>query len=86
MSKDTLTAQALKNILFKTMKDIRKRKIKAPEANAIASQSREIMRVLRTEIEISQMNGIKPVKSLPGFVKQSKSKTIDVSKGQGPSK
>ena len=76
MSRGTPSAQELKTLLFKTMRDIRSRKIKAPEANAIARNSGEIMKVVKAEITISQMHGVKPVASLPEFVHVTKNKEI----------
>lgn len=69
MRKNELNANNLKNELFETMKLIKAKKLKPNEANAIASTSREIMRVVKTEILIAQLGNSKPNKSLIGVSK-----------------
>lgn len=56
----TLTAKNLKNILWSTLQKLQKRKIKVAEADAIAIQSRELVRVIRSQQGILQQ-GNRPV-------------------------
>lgn len=54
-----LTAENLKEVLWETLKAVRAKKLDHSRASAIASQSREIVRVVRTEIQLSKMPGSK---------------------------
>lgn len=73
MSRNKLTAEALKSELWETLQGLRKKKIAPEQATAVASTAREIMRVVRTEIQIAQMLGgvpqnllgVKTLKKLP---------------------
>lgn len=47
---DKLTSQGLTSALWDTLQRLQKGEIEPQEANAIAAQSREIIRVVRTEI------------------------------------
>jgi hypothetical protein len=49
---EKLTARNLKNALWEVLKDIRAKNIGPQEAEAVASQSREIIRVIRTQQSI----------------------------------
>lgn len=46
---EKLTAKNLKNELWSVLKAVRTKEIGAQEAEAVASQSREIIRVIRTQ-------------------------------------
>jgi hypothetical protein len=49
-----LTAKNLKGILWETLRKLKSKKIKVAEADAIAIQSREIVRVIRSQQGILQ--------------------------------
>ena len=49
-----LTAKNLKSILWDTLLRLKKKKIKVAEADAIAIQSRELVRVIRSQTGILQ--------------------------------
>jgi hypothetical protein len=55
-----LTSENLKQTLWETVQGLKSKKVDPLLANAIASQSREIMRIVNAEIRIAQMNGQKP--------------------------
>lgn len=60
MAKATkLTAAALKNELWNTIQKINAKQIQPATANAIAAQSREIMRIVNTELRIASFAGKK---------------------------
>ena len=48
-----LTARNLKQALWKTLKDVRNRKITPGSADAIASQAREILRTVKVQLAIA---------------------------------
>ena len=52
-----LSAANLKQALWETLQGVRSKKVDPRQANAVASQSREIMRVVRAEIQIAQLPG-----------------------------
>lgn len=56
---DKLTAESLKDALWDTLNKLRNKKIEPTEAVAVASTAREIMRVVRTEIDIAKLTGVK---------------------------
>ena len=68
MRRNKLTAENLKQTLWETLQGVKTNKIPHTKANAIASQSREIMRVINAELRIAQLNakenGGMPVKGL----------------------
>lgn len=53
--KKELTAENLKQSLWETLQGVQEKKVEAKQANAIAGQSREIMRVVRAEIQLQAM-------------------------------
>jgi hypothetical protein len=55
-----LSAQALKDVLWETLMDVRTDKVNSIKSNAICNTSREIMRVIGTEVRIYRMAGRKP--------------------------
>ncbi len=61
-----LTAENLKQILWETLQGVRSKRVDPVQANAVASTSREIMRVIRTEIDIARITGEK----FSGFLAQ----------------
>ncbi len=61
---NVLNTDNLKQTLWETLQGVKTKKIDPAIANSIASQSREIMRIVRTEMEIAQMTGDK----LKGFI------------------
>jgi hypothetical protein len=61
---NALSADSLKQVLWETLQGIRSKRIDPGAANSIASQSREIMRIVQTEIKIAEMTG----GALKGFV------------------
>ena len=60
--KNDLSGEALKNMLWDTMNNLKGGNIQAKDANAIASQSREICRVAKLELEVLKLQG-NPAKS-----------------------
>jgi len=48
-----LTASNLKNALWDTLKDIKTGSIQPGQGDAIASQAREILRTVKTQLQIS---------------------------------
>lgn len=56
-----LTSDNLKQVLWETIHGIRSESIDPSTANSIAAQSREIMRVVKTELYFGQLSGQKPV-------------------------
>lgn len=52
-----LTSENLKQSLWETLQALRSKKIEPTMANAVASQSREIMRVVNAEIRLAEMTG-----------------------------
>lgn len=69
---ELLSAENLKNQLWATMLSVRDGRIAAREANAIAAQSREIIRVVRTEIMMADRLGEKPSAKLLGCKRKAK--------------
>lgn len=59
----------MKQTLWDTLNLIKSKGITTTEANSIATQSREIMRVVRTEMAVIAMNGAKGKKKLLGVGK-----------------
>ena len=51
---EKLTATNLKNALWATLKGLQEGKVQYTDADAIASQAREIIRTTNTQIKISQ--------------------------------
>lgn len=49
-----LNAKNLKQVLWETLNGIKTGEVKAPDADAIASQAREILRTTRTQLHIFQ--------------------------------
>lgn len=60
-------ATGLKRLLWETLNDVRKKRITPQAATAVALQSREIMRVVRTEFDIAKMLGERPSATLIDF-------------------
>jgi len=52
-----LTAKNMKKVLWETLKKIKSHKIDVAEADAIASQSREIVKVIRAQQSILKQAG-----------------------------
>jgi len=48
-----LTATGLKNVLWDTLNDIRSNTIQAHRGDAIASQAREILRTVKTQLQVA---------------------------------
>lgn len=48
-----LTAVNLKNVLWETLNSVKSGKIQYADADAIASQSREILRTIKTQLQIA---------------------------------
>lgn len=51
-----LTAVNLKSALWETLNDLKENKIQPAEADAIACQSREILRTVNTQLRISSQS------------------------------
>lgn len=60
MPKKVLTAENLKDLLWSTMNDVKNRRMKPPEANAVATQAREICRVQKLQIDVFKLQNKKP--------------------------
>ncbi len=52
-----LTATTLKTALWETLNDLKNGKVEVNQANAIATQSREILRAVNTQLKISSQSG-----------------------------
>lgn len=48
-----LTASSLKNILWETLQDVKSEQMLPNRADAIAAQSREILRTIKTQLQVS---------------------------------
>jgi hypothetical protein len=59
-TKTVLTADNLKNALWDTLQQVKAKNIDPTVANAVSSQAREIMRVVRTQVQIAVLQGKKP--------------------------
>jgi hypothetical protein len=59
-----LTAHNLKTELWDTLKKVKAKDVEPGVSNAVATQSREIMRVVKMELTVAAMLGRKPSKSL----------------------
>lgn len=55
-----LTSDGLKSQLWDTLLLVKNKNIDPKIANAVAAQSREIMRVVKTELAVIKMTGRKP--------------------------
>lgn len=58
--RNTLTAKNLKDQLWETLNGVKSKTVTPTQANAIAAQSREIIRVIRTELAVMTLSGRKP--------------------------
>jgi len=54
------SAVALKNELWDNMQKLKSKKIDTKTANSVAIQSREILRIVKAEVEIARLNNVKP--------------------------
>ena len=63
-----LNGKALKQVLWETLHDLKQKKIDAKVANSVASQSREIMRVMKMELTVLSMAQKKVTAKMLGFV------------------
>jgi hypothetical protein len=76
-NKNDLTAENLKNALWETLQGVRAKRVSPEIANATAVTSREIMRVVRTELAIQTLAGARPGARMLEFTdSQSAQKTI----------
>jgi hypothetical protein len=66
-NKQSFTSQDLKDKLYATLNDVRSKRITPHVANSVAGQAREIMRIVRMEIQIAAMTGQKPQRQLLTF-------------------
>lgn len=66
--KKNLTAKNLKDELWEVLLDVRSGKIEPSNAEAVASQSREIIRVLRAQQSIIKQASEKITKEMLAFV------------------
>lgn len=57
MSRNTLTADNLRSALWETLQAVKAKKIKPNEANAVAAQSREIMRTVKMQLDVMKHTG-----------------------------
>jgi hypothetical protein len=55
-----LSADALQDVLWETLQDLREDNIEYKAADSIASQSREICRIAKLQLEASKLTGRKP--------------------------
>lgn len=51
-----LTAKNLKNALWETLNDVKKGKLQPAEADSVATQAREILRTVNTQLRVSQQS------------------------------
>lgn len=64
--KTALNAANLKQALWETLQGVKTKKINPTVANSVASQSRELMRVVNTELNYHKARGTKPETLLLG--------------------
>jgi hypothetical protein len=64
MKRDKFSAKSLKETLWETLSELRVNEIDPKKANAIAAQSRELMRVVALELRAAQMLNKKPSEKL----------------------
>lgn len=64
--KKTLSSANLKQELWETLLKVKNKKLNPIIANAVAKQSREIMTVIRAEMQMAAAIGEKPSKKLLG--------------------
>lgn len=62
MKTNKLTPAAIQDLLWQTMQAVRSKKMRAAEANAIAAQSREIVRVSKAQLEWAKWTNKKPAR------------------------
>lgn len=53
---ENLNAKSLKNVLWATLNEVKEGKLDPGHADAIASQSREILRTINTQLKIASMS------------------------------
>lgn len=53
---DELTATNLKNALWETLKDVRSGQKQPAEADAIATQAREILRTVKVQLQVASQS------------------------------
>lgn len=53
---DKLTAQNLKNVLWDTLNKVKSGEIQASQADSIATQSREILRTVNTQLRVASQS------------------------------
>lgn len=62
-----LSAQNLKSVLWETLHAVKDKKISPREANAVAMQSGEILKVMKLELQVLGAASKKPGTGLLGF-------------------
>lgn len=67
VKKSDLTATSLKDALWDTLNRVQKKNLDPAAANAIASQAREIARIVKLEIQVAVLSGRKPSGMLVDF-------------------
>lgn len=68
-TKTTLSSTSLKEELWKTLKDVKAKRVTPSVANSVASQAREILKIVKTEIEIAKLSSSKSGKqNIAGFI------------------
>ena len=66
--KMNLTSKNLKNELWKTLQELRKKKIESTNADAISRQAKEILNATKVEIKITDLLGYEPSIELSDFI------------------
>ncbi len=69
MAQQKLTGDNLKQELWSALLAVKSKRMRPEAAQAIASQSREIMRVVKTEMELFSISNVKPTTKLIGSIK-----------------
>lgn len=54
--KEKVTAENLKVVLWETLKALRSNKMHPTKAMAVATQSKEILRIVKTQLQISELS------------------------------
>jgi len=67
-----LTAKNMKNILWETLQNLRSGDVQPGEADAIAQQSREIIRTTNTQLRICQVAKVSVPSDLTEFATSAK--------------
>ena len=64
---EVLSAKSLKDILWYNIRGIRDGSVQSTQADSMAAQAREILKTIRTELEINKQSGMPVSETLKSF-------------------